>query len=73
MRAPVILTGPIPTVEEVARTYGVSPERTKKLVRRAEELFRQHQVRTAKAKAKRKVAKKNGTARKGSGQTGLKK
>ena len=69
MREPAILTGPIPTVEEVARTHGVSPERTKDLVRRAEELFRQHQVRMAKAKAKRKVATKNGAARKRSGQT----
>jgi hypothetical protein len=42
MRKPVVITTPIPSVEETARMYGVSPARTKELIELADRVASRH-------------------------------
>ena len=68
MRTPVILTNKIPTAEEVGRMLGVSPERTRELIRMADDAYRKDIAKNGKPKAAARRAK-NGAARKRGGQT----
>jgi hypothetical protein len=60
MGHPVEITTPFPTVEEVARTMGVSPSRTQELVRLAHEsLLRARDSRSKRAPvSKRRTTKR---------------
>ena len=67
MRGPVLITTDFPTVEDVARELGVSPKRTRELVRLAEEIVARRSNGRGKRKASFGTAKKDtSAARKGS-------
>lgn len=57
MRTPVYLTGPVPTAEELAKELGMSPARTKRLTRLAEEIYARSTRPAKKASQKNRVAK----------------
>jgi hypothetical protein len=58
-RTPVIVKGPYPTVWETAKTMGVSPSRTREIIRIVDEIYdRNEKERKAKrAAARQRTAK----------------
>ena len=61
MRQPFVITTPFPTVEEVARRSGVSPERTKELVEMAKR-FMSGDIGSAQKQKWNKASKKSSVA-----------
>jgi hypothetical protein len=58
-RKPVVVTGPYPTVEEIAKTMRVSPSRMREIVRLADEIHDKNEKKDAsrRAAARRKQTK----------------
>jgi len=71
MRSPILLTNIPPTAEEMARSLGMSPKRTKELMQLADELIAKHRNALGKRAGSAIPAKKRGRSRTAGGKSGV--